>query len=118
MSDGFASLQTDFCARHCGAFDEAEENKHEYMSIFQDYAAQMAAHIERRLDEKIAGFSMAKLTATLLDRRADCDGDVLDLLLSLTDFNEFKEMILAFKRGRGSGIAIGDEGGASKWAHK
>lgn len=104
MSDAFAQLQTAFCQSNCAAFDDADENKHEYYAIFQQYSALVASHIEGRLAQTIDNFSMNDFTQTVLIRKDE--GDVFDLLRGVSDFLEFKQMMLAHKRGETLALEI------------
>lgn len=104
MSEAFTQLQAAFCQSHCAAFDDAEENKHEYYAIFRQYSTLVASHIEGRLAETIDNFSINDFTQTVLLRKDE--GDVFDLLRGVSDFLEFKQMMLAHKRGESLELQI------------
>ena len=55
------------------------------------------AYLESALKDR--GFSMKDFTQTLLKRKDEPPGDILDLLLGLSDFVDFKDMMLAYKKG-------------------
>ncbi|KAJ8599360.1 hypothetical protein CTAYLR_007012, partial [Chrysophaeum taylorii] len=110
MSDDFASAQQAFCKEHGGVFGDTEENKHEYHDVFQKYSQLMETHIENRLANQIP----ARGPTSLITRGADeTTGDVFDLLLGLCDFAEFKQMMLAFKRGESLGFEVVKEPAAA-----
>jgi len=96
MDDSFVSLQKDFCEKHCDVFEDTEENKLEYMGIFNDYTDKIEAFIVARLSERMENFSMEKLSNVLMNAD-EVTGDVFDMLMSFSDFDEFKGLILSHK---------------------
>ena len=93
----FSQLQRSYCLKHCSKFDATEENKLCYTDIFDDYTELLESNIESRLCKMIPGFQLSKFAAMCQQRRDEMTGDVFDLLLSFSDFNEFKELILSHK---------------------
>ncbi|KAJ1444831.1 the ARF-like 2 binding protein BART-domain-containing protein [Pelagophyceae sp. CCMP2097] len=118
LGDAFAELQTNFCAAHCDVFEDCDENKLEYTPLFTAYAAQTEAHLEAALAAALPGSSMSELMASLDGRRDEITGDVFDLLLGLSDFGEFKAMMIAFKRGRTCRIELDGGKDAQRFSHK
>ena len=116
VGDDLSRAQTAFCRAHAHVFEEGDENKHEYLGLFQDYAALMEAEVEARLQASLAGFDLQNFMAQLAERREEITGDVFDLLLGLSDFAEFKEMMLAYKRGEclGARLDINFDGDAAE----
>lgn len=88
---------------------------------FRRYSNAMEAHIEKSLSEKIDNFSLKEFTEILLARDQgeqfspssyhsslvadDASGDAFDLLKGLSDFLEFKSMMLAYKNARALGFS-------------
>ncbi|KAI8928172.1 the ARF-like 2 binding protein BART-domain-containing protein [Entophlyctis helioformis] len=105
MDDAFLKLQTTFFAKHHKHFDDSDENKLEYMDIFQKYTSQIEKYLSKRLSARLPWFSMSAFMEMLKDRPEQTDGgEVFEMLHSLGDFNEFKDLILDYKReqeGRG-----------------
>jgi ADP-ribosylation factor 2-binding protein len=99
----FSSVQNAFFDEHCGKFTDDEENRVEYTAIFEDYTTVMESTLERLLAAKVAGFNMHDFEKQLIYRKEDIAGDIFDLLLSFSDFTEFKAQILAHKRMREGG---------------
>ncbi|KAF1793707.1 ADP-ribosylation factor-like 2-binding protein, domain [Phytophthora cactorum] len=66
----FVDMQSEFCRINCEIFDNVSENKLIYMDIFQQYT-------------------------DLID---EIPLDVSDVLLSSSDFEEFKSLMLSFKQ--------------------
>eukprot|EP00735_Rhodelphis_limneticus_P013131 TRINITY_DN6655_c0_g1::TRINITY_DN6655_c0_g1_i1::g.20285::m.20285 TRINITY_DN6655_c0_g1::TRINITY_DN6655_c0_g1_i1::g.20285 ORF type:complete len:209 (-),score=43.90,sp/Q5ZKW5/AR2BP_CHICK/44.96/5e-32,ARL2_Bind_BART/PF11527.3/5.4e-27 TRINITY_DN6655_c0_g1_i1:540-1166(-) len=101
MDDAFVRTQNQFLAKHCGVFEDNEENKLEYTSLFEEYNQLVEQYLERRLTEEIPNFSMDKL-ARLLETRTkeELEGDVFDLLLTISDFISFRELMIDYKKGR------------------
>ena len=48
----FSNGQTDFYIKNCKVFNEDEENKHEYMKIFEEYVYIIDQAIDSKLAEK------------------------------------------------------------------
>lgn len=87
-------MQKQFCEKNCLHFEPTEENKLIYMTIFKDYTNQIETHISKRLEEFIPGFSMETFIEQLETRKDEIDEPLMDLLLSFSEFESFKEMML------------------------
>ena len=94
MDPSFDKMQRDFCNRHCMKFDASEENKLIYMSIFKEYTNQKELFINHKLQDAIPGFSMDRFMGQLEQRKDEIDETLMDLMLSLSEFESFKEMML------------------------
>jgi hypothetical protein len=46
IEESFEKLQTNFIKKNCVVFDEEEENKNEYMSLFKEYQNVIERHLE------------------------------------------------------------------------
>uniref|UniRef100_H3H109 ADP-ribosylation factor-like protein 2-binding protein n=1 Tax=Phytophthora ramorum TaxID=164328 RepID=H3H109_PHYRM len=107
-------------------FDNVSENKLIYMDIFQQYTDLIETFIERRLHEKLEVtnstnneqvrsffltnsaftfvivdlqyFSMDELCNQIQEHEDEIPLDVIDVLLSSSDFEEFKSLMLSFKQ--------------------
>lgn len=96
-------------------FENTDENKLEYTPIFEAYSAEIEAYIEKAVSREIKGFTVENFGEMMAARKVggilmlscprfietlqdEICGDVFDLLLSLGDFAEFKELMLATKR--------------------
>ena len=86
-----------------GYTQDNEENKLIYTDIFQKYTELLESNIEGRLSKTITGFNKASFYALLEARNDELMSDVFDQLLSLGDFDSFKEVMLAYKREVDSG---------------
>jgi ADP-ribosylation factor 2-binding protein len=110
MSDGFSRRQAEFCRAKCHVFEDTEENKLEYTSIFDEYTETLEAAMMGHLDESVEGFDAAEFFDALEQREGQLDGDVFDLLTTLTSFEAFKELMLDYKREADRVGGVGDEG--------
>lgn len=110
MSDGFSRRQAEFCRAKCHVFEDTEENKLEYTSIFDEYTETLEAAMMGHLDESVEGFDAAEFFDMLEQREGQLDGDVFDLLMTLTSFEAFKELMLDYKREADCVGGVGDEG--------
>lgn len=67
------------------------------MDIFKEYTDMLECHIEQKLKEKVANFSMDEFQKSLISRKDQIDFDIFEMLQTLTDFLEFKQMFLNYK---------------------
>ena len=110
LDEEFLAVQRAFCDEHCRIFADTEENKIEYTALFAEYTALMERTLEQRLAERVAGFDMRRFELQLIDRKDEIGGEIFDLLLSFSDFDEFKATMLAHKASKEGG---GKEGPGS-----
>ena len=94
MDPSFDKMQREFSNKHCMKFDASEENKLIYMSVFKEYTDQTEHFIHLKLSEAIPDFSMDRFMKQLETRKDEIDETLMDLLLSLSEFESFKEMML------------------------
>ncbi|KAK0162588.1 hypothetical protein PV327_006355 [Microctonus hyperodae] len=113
MEPEFQNIQRAFLEKYWMEFDSSEENKLSYMEIFDEYHKKIESYLEENLKKNIPGFSMDSLIKTLSELGPELDGEIFELLFTITDFLAFKEMILdyrAMKEGKvqdlSSGISI------------
>ena len=82
---------------NCHHFDPGEENKLIYTTGFEEYTNAIERLIEGELERRIAGFSMEAFLDELAGRREELDGDVFEMLFTLTDFVAFKDLFVSFR---------------------
>ena len=100
MEGEILEIQKSFCEKHCGIFEDTDENKLEYMDIFKQYTDIVERSLEAKLQERIPNFKMSMFESLLKSREEDeMSADIFDILLSFGDFNEFKQYMLSVKRG-------------------
>ncbi len=99
MIDGrITTIQDSFFEENYTIFEDTEENKIEYTRIFEQYTTTLEGALERMLTAKIPEFRMERFEEMLVKRQDEIAGEIFDLILSLGDFAEFKELILAYKK--------------------
>jgi len=98
MSDEFSSIQNGFCERNCGIFEADGENKPEYMDIFNSYTRLIESTIDKLMLERMPNFKMARFEAMIAERPDEISGEIFEMLSSMGDFVEFKDMMVNFKR--------------------
>jgi len=121
MDSEFESTQTEFFARYAPQFEDSEENKIEYTGIFNEYTRVVEGTLENLLARKMPGFNMRQFERMIGERKDQISGEIFEMLLSFTDFQEFKEQILAYKRGQelfgptgnGAAFTLHGQGGKS-----
>nr|XP_018905204.1 PREDICTED: ADP-ribosylation factor-like protein 2-binding protein isoform X2 [Bemisia tabaci] len=97
IDDNFSNMQKNFLEKYWQTFENSEENKLCYMDIFQEYTNMIEIFIENELNKKIPNFFMQSFIQELIERKNDLDGEVFEMLFTLTDFIAFKQMILDYK---------------------
>lgn len=90
----FPSVLQQFMKDNCQVFDEGDDNPHSYMDIFKEYTAQIETYLEQEVRREMPDFSMASFVRQLDGREDEISPDTLELLISLADFQTFKEMML------------------------
>ena len=65
-----------------------------YTTIFQKYTSTIEAYINQKLEESVENFSMDRFIVLLDTRKDQIEEQIYDLLLSFSDFESFKEMML------------------------
>ena len=95
MSEEFTFIQERFVQMYCSEFTCDEENKLIYMDIFQKYQSE----IEKYIEERLVNVDMNKFTRMLSERQNEIDGPLFEMLLSFTDFQIFKELMLSYNGG-------------------
>jgi ADP-ribosylation factor 2-binding protein len=105
IDPAFEILQRQFFEKHYQNFEDAEENKHEYTPVFKDYQTTIENSIEAKLKEMVPNFDIARFMKLLQTRKNQIEDELLDMLLSFTDFQIFKELMISYKRGKNGKIA-------------
>lgn len=97
-------MHTNFLRKNCQTFEDTEENKVEYMPIFKDYQNQIEKYIENVIQCSIKSIKLRMPTANmerfnglLAARTEEIDEQLLDMLLSFSDFAQFKKLMLEYK---------------------
>ncbi|XP_018336596.1 ADP-ribosylation factor-like protein 2-binding protein isoform X2 [Agrilus planipennis] len=110
MDTTFVEILTSFMEKYWKHFDSDEENKLIYSDIFYSYQETIEKYIEKKLMEKIDNFSMKNFEEELIERRTELDGEIFEILATFSDFLEFKEMFLDYKRMKeGSSIDFSED---------
>lgn len=92
MCEEFTSIQERFVRTYSVEFTCEEENKLVYMEIFQKYQSE----IEKYIEERLVDVDMNKFTRMLMERQNEIDGPLFEMLLSFSDFQVFKELMLSY----------------------
>lgn len=78
-------------------FDQGEENKIVYTEIYQKYTSLIETFIVESLNDKMSYFDMDRFAVELENKKSQLDGEIFELLYTLTDFLAFKDMVLDYK---------------------
>ncbi|XP_060932016.1 ADP-ribosylation factor-like protein 2-binding protein [Limanda limanda] len=110
MEEEFQQLQQSFMEKYYLEFDDSDENKLSYTPIFKEYVDRLEKHLEQQLMERIPDFNMNNFIELLMQHKEEVAGDIVEMLLTFTDFMAFKEMFLEYrseKEGRGLDLSQG-----------
>ena len=82
-------------------FEEGDENKLEYTSIFNEYKAGLERELDTRLSAVLPDYSFERFAKLLDDdgRAEEIGEELMEMIMSMADFGEFKSTMLAYKRG-------------------
>jgi len=106
IEDDFEQKQEAFSSANCHHFEDSEENKLIYMDLFKEYTSQIETYLEQRLQEEVPGFDMEEFYEMLSTREDALVGEVFDMLLSLSDFDTFKDLMLSYKQEKANGSLL------------
>jgi ADP-ribosylation factor 2-binding protein len=99
VDEEFTSFQSAYLGQHCHEFEDNDENKLSYTTIFDTYVERMEAYIENYLSTRVPGFDMASFLEECEARGEEqLGGDAFDVLTSMSDFGEFKQLMLSQKQ--------------------
>ncbi|KAM8891015.1 ADP-ribosylation factor-like protein 2-binding protein isoform 2-T3 [Spinachia spinachia] len=110
MEEKFQQLQQRFMDQNYLEFEDSDENKLSYTPIFNEYVELLEKNLEQQLKERIPTFNMNTFVKRLMQHKEEVPGDILDMLVTFTDFMAFKEMFLEYraeKEGRGLDLSQG-----------
>lgn len=94
MDEEFEKMQRVFCNSNCMHFEATEENKLIYTDIFKKYTDTVENYLTKKLTEAIPEFNMEAFLTEVSNRTDEIDEPLMDLLLSFSEFESFKEMML------------------------
>ena len=97
MDESFSDAQEEFCRQHCHHFDSTDENKLVYTSIYKGYTDMIESRIQKALTTNVDDLSMEEFYGMLEERQGEICGDIWDMLMTIGDFAEFKNLMLAYK---------------------
>ena len=65
-----------------------------YTTVFKEYTDVIETYLNAQLEGRVPDFSMERFITLLKDRKDQIDEVLMDLLLSFSEFESFKEMML------------------------
>ena len=98
IEEEFEKMQNDFCEKYYKIFEDKEENKLEYTKIFNEYTKTTEEFLEKELAKRVKEYKVDEFYKLLETKKFKIDEQLLDTLLDLSEFNNFKEMMLNYKR--------------------
>ncbi|XP_003398735.1 ADP-ribosylation factor-like protein 2-binding protein isoform X1 [Bombus terrestris] len=97
LEDEFHSIQKKFLDDYWDVFEPVEENKLIYTDIFNEYNKAVENYIVNYLQKLIPHFNIDTFLEHLNNKQNELEGEVFEVLSTLTDFMSFKEMFLDFR---------------------
>lgn len=107
IEDQFSKIRNKFFEKHYKKFDETkEENSLETYDIFKEYTSILDNYLVKELNKRIKNLDMEKVMKYLIDNKDKeiLNEELLEMLLSFSDFNVFKEMMIDFKISKESNL--------------
>ncbi|XP_062501743.1 ADP-ribosylation factor-like protein 2-binding protein [Corticium candelabrum] len=98
VSQEFEDLQNEFMEKHYHEFEDVEENKLVYTTIFKEYTSLVETRIDKELQRRMRDFQIDRFLKNLEQRKDEIDEQICDMLLTFTDFLRFKQMMLDYKK--------------------
>ncbi|XP_011331950.1 ADP-ribosylation factor-like protein 2-binding protein [Ooceraea biroi] len=106
----FQDLQQRFLEKYWDVFEPVEDNKLIYTDIFNEYNKAVEAYIVGYLRKLMPQFTLDVLLHQLNEKQTELEGEVFEVLSTITDFLAFKEMFLdyrAVKEGKVEDLSCG-----------
>ena len=100
IEEEFEKMQNDFCEKYYKEFEDKDENKLEYTKIFNEYTKTTEDFLEKNLKKRVTQYKIDDFYKMLESKKFKMDEQLLDTLLDLSDFGNFKEMMLNYKRAK------------------
>ena len=100
IEEEFEKMQNDFCEKYYKLFEDKEENKLEYTKIFNEYTKKTEDFLVKNLQKRVTQYKIDDFYKMLESKKFKMDEQLLDTLLALSDFNNFKDMMLNYKRAK------------------
>lgn len=97
LVEEFQNLQQRFLEKYWTVFEPEEDNKLVYTDIFNEYNKAVETYIVNYLQKIIPQFSINTLLNQLNEKQANLEGEVFEVLSTITDFLAFKEMFLDYR---------------------
>lgn len=97
LEENFQALQHTFLEKYWNVFEPVEDNKLIYTDIFNEYNKAVEAYIVDYLKKIMPQFTIDTLLQQLNEKQAELEGEVFEVLSTITDFLAFKEMFLDYR---------------------
>ncbi|XP_054728035.1 ADP-ribosylation factor-like protein 2-binding protein [Anastrepha obliqua] len=101
LGEAFQALHNNFLEKYWNRMENTEENKLEYMDIFQEYANTFETFFVDELCARMADFNISRFAEELEKNKVFDDilsnGEIFELLHSFSSFETFKELMLDYR---------------------
>ncbi|XP_018050152.1 PREDICTED: ADP-ribosylation factor-like protein 2-binding protein [Atta colombica] len=110
LEEDFQALQNKFLEKYWDVFEPVEDNKLIYTDIFNEYNKAVEEYIVDYLKKVKPQFTVDTFLHQLNEKQMELEGEVFEVLSTITDFLAFKEMFLdyrAVKEGKVADLSCG-----------
>ncbi|XP_011161846.1 ADP-ribosylation factor-like protein 2-binding protein [Solenopsis invicta] len=110
LEEDFQALQHKFLEKYWDVFEPVEDNKLIYTDIFNEYNKAVETYLVDYLKKVMPQFTVDTLLHQLNKKQKELEGEVFEVLSTITDFLAFKEMFLdyrAVKEGKVADLSCG-----------
>ncbi|XP_065366132.1 ADP-ribosylation factor-like protein 2-binding protein [Calliphora vicina] len=103
LSEKFQDLHEQFLERYWSKFEDNEENKLEYMEVFEEYTTTFETFFMEELNRCMDNFDMEKFAEELNLHESSpnamgfVDSEIFELLYSFSNFQIFKNLMLDYR---------------------
>lgn len=109
IEDEFSDLRNSFFEKYSEYFNkDSDENSLETYEIFKSYTKEIEGFLTKELNKRIKNLNLDQVMSHLISRKDEelIDEELLEMLISFTDFCVFKEMMLDHKENKNSGLKM------------
>lgn len=109
IEDEFSNLRNTFFEKYSGKFNkESDENSIESYQIFKEYVNKIEGFLTKELNQRIKNLNIDLVLGCLINRKDEelIDEELLEMLISFTDFCVFKDMMLDYQENKNSNLKM------------
>ncbi|KAL5102872.1 ADP-ribosylation factor-like protein 2-binding protein [Taenia crassiceps] len=86
--------------RNCVYFTNLEESALNLLDMHRKYSDLICGYIEKKLSERSSKLTLRGIFDWIASQPDPCDGEVFELLSTLNDFKDFRELMVDFRNSK------------------